>query len=189
MTFASPYTREQIIDALERQESESRVFWNKFDTNAFFRRIGESWSPAETVRHLIKSTRPVGTALRVPKLVLRWKFGRATHKSRNYDEVRVAYLKTLSEGGQAGRFAPSPKQDSDLSAWRSRIMADFAKAHRILRARAAKWSEKQLDRLQLPHPLLGPLTVREMLLFTLYHQRHHIGVVERHMKEARESGS
>ncbi|HEX9163097.1 MAG TPA: DinB family protein [Thermoanaerobaculia bacterium] len=187
MTFASPYTREQIIDALERQESESRVFWNKFDTNTFFRRIGQSWSPAETVRHLIKSTGPVGQALRVPKIVLRWKFGRATHDSRNYDELRMAYLKTLNEGGQAGRFAPSPRQESDLEAWRAKIMADFAKTHRVLRARAAKWSEKQLDHLQLPHPLLGPLTVREMLLFTLYHQKHHVSVVERHLNETRQS--
>jgi hypothetical protein len=28
--------------------------------------------------------------------------------------------------------------------------------------------------------LLGNLTVREMLFFTLYHHRHHIAVVQRH---------
>ena len=48
-----------------------------------------------------------------------------------------------------------------------------------------KWSEEKLDALQLPHPLLGNLTVREMLLFTLYHQRHHIDVVRRRLSEAR----
>jgi hypothetical protein len=37
----------------------------------------------------------------------------------------------------------------------------------------------------LPHPLLGKLTVREMLFFTLYHQRHHVAVVERRIAELR----
>jgi hypothetical protein len=30
-----------------------------------------------------------------------------------------------------------------------------------------------LDLLILPHPLLGKLTLREMLYFTLYHVEHH----------------
>jgi hypothetical protein len=35
------------------------------------------------------------------------------------------------------------------------------------------WREEDLDRYRLPHPLLGKLTVREMLLFTVYHNYHH----------------
>jgi hypothetical protein len=31
----------------------------------------------------------------------------------------------------------------------------------------------------MPHPLLGKLTVREMLLFTLYHNLHHVQNVAR----------
>jgi hypothetical protein len=36
------------------------------------------------------------------------------------------------------------------------------------------WSEDDLDNHRLPHPLLGKLTVREMLFFTLYHIQHHM---------------
>jgi hypothetical protein len=44
------------------------------------------------------------------------------------------------------------------------------------------WSEQALDRLRLPHPGLGLLTVREMLLFTLYHNAHHVfGVAQRRL--------
>ncbi len=39
------------------------------------------------------------------------------------------------------------------------------------------WSEAALDRYRLPHPLLGKLTVREMLFFTLYHNAHHLDQV------------
>jgi hypothetical protein len=36
-----------------------------------------------------------------------------------------------------------------------------------------KFSEAQLDEYVLPHPILGKLTIREMLYFTIYHATHH----------------
>ena len=37
-----------------------------------------------------------------------------------------------------------------------------------------RWPEPSLDRYQLLHPLLGRLTVREMLEFSVYHHAHHL---------------
>ena len=45
------------------------------------------------------------------------------------------------------------------------------------------WSERALDRYRLPHPLLGRLTVREMLLFTLYHSVHHFSLVSTRVEQ------
>lgn len=101
----------------------------------------------------------------------------------SYDDLRTRYLGALAAGGEAGRFAPSPRAESDLHEWRLAIMADFARMNHELRKAITPWSESKLDRLQLPHPLLGKLTVREMLFFTLYHQRHHLAVVARHLTE------
>jgi hypothetical protein len=42
-----------------------------------------------------------------------------------------------------------------------------------LSARVEGFSEQQLDLLILPHPLLGKLTLREMIYFTIYHAGHH----------------
>lgn len=36
-----------------------------------------------------------------------------------------------------------------------------------------KYSEQELDQTILPHPLLGKITLREMLYFTIYHVEHH----------------
>lgn len=176
-------TADELRRAFDEQETDSVAYWNAFDTAAFFRRIGASWSPAETVRHLSKSTRPVAKALAMPKLVLRFMFGRARRPSMTYDAFCDRYRQALSEGGQAGRFAPSERTESDLEAWRKTIMAEFAQASGALRKSIARWPDRKLDRLLLPHPLLGKLTVREMLFFTLYHQRHHIAVVKRHLAE------
>ena len=36
-----------------------------------------------------------------------------------------------------------------------------------------KWSEDDLDLYVIPHPLMGKLTFREILYFTIYHVKHH----------------
>lgn len=180
----SPHTAAQLIAAFEEQEQESLRYWAAFDDDAFFRKIGTSWSPAETVRHLTKSNRPVVKALRMPKLVVWLMFGKPRRSSMTYDELQARYLQGLAEGGQAGRFAPSKQEQQDLAAWRRSIMSQYTGVSAALRKAIARWSERNLDRRQLPHPLLGKLTVREMLFFTLYHQRHHMAVVERRLREA-----
>jgi hypothetical protein len=40
-----------------------------------------------------------------------------------------------------------------------------------------------LERIRLPHPLLGRLTTREMLFFTLYHNQHHVEVAKRRLPQ------
>jgi hypothetical protein len=180
-----PRTRMEIVDALAAQQTANAEYWTAFDTAAFFAPAGSSWSPAETVRHLTKSTRPVVTALKAPQFLLRLRFGRSKRPSIGYEELRVRYRAQLDAGGKAGRFAPSSQSESDLAAWRARILSTYAGVSEELRTAIGRWSEGNLDKLQLPHPLLGNLTVREMLLFTLYHQRHHIDVVRRRLSEAR----
>jgi hypothetical protein len=60
---------------------------------------------------------------------------------------------------------------------RAGVLADLV-------AQAGRWSEADLDACRLPHPLLGRLTVREMLLFTQYHEVHHVANVERRRARA-----
>ena len=61
------------------------------------------------MRHLTKSTRPVVTALKAPKLFLRFRFGKSGRASVGYDALCERYRGLLAAGGQAGRFAPSPQ--------------------------------------------------------------------------------
>jgi DinB family protein len=167
-----------MIAAFEAQERDSATYWNAFDDAVFAEKIGTGWSPSDTVRHLSKSTRAVAQALGYPKIMLRIMFGRAGRPSMSWDELVTKYRAKLDEGGRAGRFGPSAGEKA-----RAEIMSDFAGVQRQLRARILRCSEKQLDRIQLPHPILGKLTVREMLMFTLYHQRHHIDVITRRLAQ------
>lgn len=99
--------------------------------------------------------------------------------SRSLTALRADYRERLQQtGATAGRFAPSPKPTpDDLEAWQREVLGSWRGAVSGLAAKIPAWSEAALDRYQLPHPLLGKLTVREMLFFTVYHNAHHLTLV------------
>ncbi|MCC7004114.1 MAG: DinB family protein [Gemmatimonadaceae bacterium] len=175
-----PRTGAEIIAALQEVHRESVAYWATFSDAEFFARIGTAWSPAENVRHLSKSIRAVQQGLRLPPFVVKVVFGAPSGPARDYETIRTVYRDRLAQGASAGRFAPAPKPTAaDPAAERRRIMRVHEASIADLTARIAKWSESDLDTRALPHPLLGKLSVREMLLFTVYHNTHHVANVQR----------
>src|SRR5205085_11098945 len=85
-------TREEIVEAVRDAQREGAAYWSAFDNEVFFQRIGESWSPSETVRHLIKSIRAVVKGLSMRRFVLRLTFGKPRRPSVTYDALRTRYL-------------------------------------------------------------------------------------------------
>ena len=179
----SPSTGGEIRAAAQALHGEIMPFLDSLPTEAFFAPQGPSWSPAWHVRHLTKANFPVARALRLPRLVPRLLFGAAPEPSRTFDKLREDYRARLAAGGQAGRFTPSAKElPPDLAAWRQEIVAAYERSVTDWIAASQHLPEKDLDRLRLPHPLLGKLTVREMLFFTLYHNAHHMAIVARRLE-------
>jgi hypothetical protein len=179
--ITEPFTKPEILRNLEVVRVWSAEFWDRFGVDEFFAPIGEAWSPADNVRHLIKSNRPVARALALPRLALLLRFGFTLRASRPYSILRATYHEALASGLRAGSYAPAPLPPDQRSAEeRQRILARWAESLSGLGAALQGWSEGSLDRLRLPHPGLGMLTVREMLFFTLYHNTHHVlGVAAR----------
>lgn len=177
-----PFDGAEVVRELRALQARSRDFWSTFSTEEFFSPLGDAWSPADNVRHLLKSNRPVARALNTPKVLLFLRFGAGPRASRTYSEVRERYLGRLASGVQAGRFAPTPLPVADQTAeQRSSLMANLDAVAENLTEAVSDWREWQLDRFRLPHPALGRLTVREMLFFTLYHNLHHIHNVARRL--------
>ena len=180
-TVGEPFTKNEIVDELRALHASSTAFWNRFDHAEFFAPLGAAWSPAENVRHLDRSIKPLTQALRLPVPVIWLIFGPARRPSRGFIEIRAAYRAELEAGLTAPkRFVPPPEptpaEPADLAEARRVLMV-----RRDLRAQALldaieEWDERNLDRCRLPHPApgLGKLTVREMLLFTVYHNLHHV---------------
>lgn len=183
--FDTPETTETLVAELEMQRQEVTDFFESLSVEEFFAPQGDYWSPSDHLRHLAKSVRPLASAMELPKLVLGVRFGRSRSGSRSFEEIVAIYRHELASGAVAGPFGPS-QQKPDMSAdgWRELILERWQQASQKLAEAREGWSERELDKYRLPHPLLGKLTVREMLFFTLYHNAHHARrVVERRSKE------
>jgi hypothetical protein len=177
-----PATRPEILAEIGRLAAEVERIAGIFDTRTFFAPQYEDgtarWSPAQQVRHLTKATYPLARAFDVPRLALMLRFGVSLHRRGSYPELVRRYEHVLADRPQAGRFAPDADATAD-DARRAEIMGKFRDAVSKLCAAADEWSERALDRYRLPHPLLGNLTTREMLWFTVFHTAHHGGQMDR----------
>lgn len=183
LDLGEPQSREELAEALDKVHAEVSECFSGLGEDVFFRRPEEGvWSPAENLLHLVKSTKAVASALGYPKLVLAVLFGSAK-ASRSFLGVRDLYLGRLAQGGRAGGpYIPSvevPADEAAATEARSRLLASWQRQAAALEGALQGWNEKLLDRRRLPHPLLGKLTVREMLFFTLYHDLHHVESVRK----------
>jgi hypothetical protein len=134
------------------------------------------WSAGQHLEHLLRSTRPVYMAIGLPGFVLRLLFGTPNRQGRSYEEVANRYKAKLTAGGAAsGRFVPPPVHFNQKAG----KLLDFGRLQQQLQQRVLRLSDKKLDGYLLPHPLLGKLTLREMLFFTIYHTQHHLHIIQR----------
>lgn len=79
-------------------------------------------------------------------------------------------------GGRAtARFVP--RQVSNYQ--KIKIAKSIGDEIKWLTQKLDKFTEEELDRYILPHPLLGKLTISEMIYFTIYHVLHHKKMTER----------
>ncbi len=176
-----PQSRKELLAALQSVHREASELFAAVPENEFFHRPAEDvWSPGENAIHLVKSVKAVADGMKLPKLLLRSLFGTGG-SSRTYGEVRESYLEALAGGAVAtGRYVPpAPPGKGAGEKSRSRALAGWQRAGDSLVAVVRKWNEPDLDKYRLPHPVLGKITVREMLFFTHYHDRYHMQIVRR----------
>lgn len=134
------------------------------------------WTAGQQLDHIRRCVQPVALAFGLPSWVLRLLFGKANRASRSYEALVEKYQQKLAAGyGASGRFVPPP---TIKLADREKLATELERQVRLLNRRWRTYSENQLDTLLLPHPLLGKLTLREMLYFTAYHVEHHRKAVE-----------
>ena len=128
------------------------------------------WNAGQQADHIRMSVRPLNHALMLPAFIIRMLFGKANRPSRSYDELVERYHQKLQAGGRApSRFQPRGCSYGERVSLAKALMKQVDGVS----GKAGRFSESDLDSLILPHPLLGKVTLREMLYFTIYHVGHH----------------
>ncbi|MEM8933956.1 MAG: DinB family protein [Acidobacteriota bacterium] len=178
--YDSPTTRQLLVDGLDQTHQAIHRDFAALSVEELFAPQGEHWSPAEHLDHLCRSVKAVTYAFRMPKLAVMLRFGPSFGASRSFDRVVEIYRRALDDGGRAmGRYLPSDPPDTDArDERRQQLLERWERRGRGLQTAVFTWGDFWLDRCQVPHPLLGKMTCREILHFTLYHNVHHADRVE-----------
>lgn len=186
LALDDPYTKRTLIPALQKVSEYVTDTFKALSLDDLFERPPNGWSAADHLRHLLKSNRPILKALRAPKIFLLLRFGMSRQPSQRFAQIEERYLKELQRGLQAGRYAPEfkekPYTEAEAEEERVKIIKSWIKLGKAIVLALNGWSESDLDRYRLPHPALGKLTVREMLMFTLYHNLHHTNGVQKRLQ-------
>jgi hypothetical protein len=144
----------------------------------FLHRCDEKWTAGQQLEHICLSVKPLVQVLGFPKFVIKILFGSSNRPSRTYDELVEKYSGKLQVGGKAGgRFVPNNIALSE----RAKLSESLSVMVQKLNVRIGRFSEKELDMMILPHPLLGKVTLREMIYFTMYHVQHHQKIAQRNL--------
>lgn len=163
-------TKHEIKEELVRHHQAFVDMLRLLNEDDFMLSANNKWNAAQQLDHIYKSVAPVALALMLPKLLPAMLFGKANRPSRNYFQLVEKYRAKLAGGYKAPvRYAPKNIPVIAREKLTNKLLHTVGKLCR----RLDQYSATQLDVYILPHPLLGKLTLKEMMNFTIYHVQHH----------------
>lgn len=136
------------------------------------------WTSGQQALHLLQSIKPLNTAMSLPKFVVKAKFGKTNRSVRSYEEVIKRYQERLEEA-QGATFGPSKNMKTPTLKEKEYLVNRLRTEYKKLQYKTEKrWSDEHLDKLILPHPLMGKMPVREMVMWSAYHVEHHLNTLK-----------
>ena len=164
----------QIAAELHQHHQAFIDFVNSFSQEEAEFSALNKWSALQHFDHIRRAVRPLRLAFWLPLWVLRRWQGTPNRTGRSYEALVQRYHEKLAAGGAAsGPFVPPATTIDKRKVIGKALLRDV----RFLCKQIDKLKESDLDAYLLPHPLLGKLTLREMLYFTIYHVQHHQRIV------------
>ena len=164
--------KEHIATLLEEKHQNLFNWLEQHDIQSWEVGPKGKWTTGQHTKHLLESIKPLNMALSLPKFILTFKFGKANRPVRDYNTIVNRYLKRLKD--VKGIVSPYSKGNKipkvqDKNYFINRLKVENKK----LQHKTKKWSDKDLDTYILPHPLMGKMPIRELLMWTAYHVEHH----------------
>lgn len=170
------HTKEEIVAGIHDCFDRAMAYVRDQADSSFEKPLADGkWSTAQNIDHLCSSTFPIAKALAMPKLMMKMTFGTNNRKEKTISEVFEKYKVALGNGLKApSQFTPPEIANHQKAATLEKFQSAKNKLIKVL----DKWDEKALSKYILPHPAIGKLTTREMLLFTIFHTEHHLNTIK-----------
>jgi len=169
-----PTEKQSIIDGLNEVYDLVTKEIENLDQTQFNHRLEDKWSIAENLQHLILGSFPIASGLKSNKLMLR-ALGKPFDAGLSYSGLLANYQEALADG----RARSTPKYTPKETVFdKTELLSNWTSIkHKLVDRLDEKWREKDLDKFTFPHPILGKLSVRQILYFTIFHTLHHLQAI------------
>lgn len=166
-------TKDAIADILEEKHQELLNWLDSQDDEHWETGPSGKWTTGQQALHLLQSIKPLNDAMSMPKFLLKYRFGKANRKVRDFETIVKRYHQRLKEAPNGAVFGPSQNMKVPTLNEKSYILNRLQVENKKLQYKTKKWKDRDLDNLILPHPLMGKMPVRELVMWTAHHVEHH----------------
>ena len=157
-----------LLNLLESQENEKWILGPE-----------NKWTSGQQALHLLKSIKPLNDILSMPRFLFKYAFGITNRELRDYDTIVKRYRERLeiynNTNPKHSKKLRIPKLE-DKNYLLTRLQVESKK----LQYKTRRISDRNLDTLVLPHPVMGKMPIREILMWTAYHVEHHTKQLQEH---------
>ena len=169
----------EIKDSLKKRYSTFVDYINKLSNDEFLFTNQSKWSAGQQLKHIVLCVNPLVQVFGIPNTMIQQSFGTTEKPGRTYDKLLADYLELLNQGGKApNKYVPEIVSENE----KLELLKTLPKLIEKLNTEIDVFTEKELDTLRIPHPLLGNISLREMLYNAIYHVEHHQKLTEDNLK-------
>jgi hypothetical protein len=173
-------SKDQIISQLTEQHQNFTKYIDGLSALDFEYAKPNKWSAGQQLEHIKMSVKPLRQALILPKFLLKIYLGKANRPSKTYEQLVARYEEKINLGGTAtSAFIPKVISYDQ----KDKLFRDLMNLVQKLNTNLNNYSEADLDTMIAPHPLLGKVTMREMMYFTIHHVQHHQKLIQKYLTE------
>lgn len=173
-------TKQVIIKELSERHINFADYVLSLSYKEFMFSFQNKWTAGQHMDHILRATSILPLAFNVPKFISGLIIGKAKRPSVEYSDLVLKYTFKLEKGARANNvFVPGKIPYGKRITLADKLLNTVSRINSAVDI----ISEKELDRCMLPHPILGKITYREMLFFTMYHVDHHAALVKRSIAE------
>lgn len=164
-------TKQQIKKELEKSYSDLQTWFKNQDDALFIEGPKGRWNASQQLDHLHKTTKVINKAMALNKMILWWKFGTRKKEQLSYEDLASLYKSKINNLPDDFN-QPLPPKSYGVDMKQERLQK-YAALEETMYTLINKWSDKNLDKYVLPHPVMGNFSIREWLMFNAIHNNHH----------------
>ncbi len=172
-------TGSEIATDLMTRAHEVIATFTQLPEDTFFTGPKGRWSAAQHLGHLSLVRQKVNLGLQAKE-----QLPEAVERFGTYDLVRQSYLDMLARTPAVFLQNNPFRVDPDATVTKADVIATYSQYSQACEQLLTDWQEEQLSQKAMKHPLLGLLSVREMLYFVHYHEWHHMQGIQ-HLRGSR----